>query len=75
MDSFHLAVFMISLQGDTMRHLDRDVLGHSANFVWVNRGKESIVVDIKNKLDVALIRRMLAKADIWIQNLGPGSGG
>jgi crotonobetainyl-CoA:carnitine CoA-transferase CaiB-like acyl-CoA transferase len=56
-----------------MRHLDRDVHGLSANFVWVNRGKESVVLDIKSPGDIALIRRMLAKADVWIQNLGPGT--
>lgn len=67
-----LALISISLEGDSMRHLDRDVLGQSANFVWVNRGKESIVLDIKMPDDIALIRRMLAKADVWIQNMGPG---
>ena len=55
-----------------MRHLDRDVLGLSANFVWVNRGKQSCVLDIKDARDLALVRRMLRKADVWIQNLGPG---
>lgn len=55
-----------------MRYLDKDVNGLSANFVWVNRGKESIVLDIKNEEDRYLIKRMLSKADVWIQNLGPG---
>lgn len=59
-------------EGDSMRHLDRDVRGLSANFVWVNRGKESVVLDIKKAADIALIRRMLARADVWIQNMGPG---
>ena len=56
-----------------MRYLDKDVDGLSANFVWVNRGKESIIMDIKNQSDISLIKKMLFKADVWIQNLGPGN--
>ncbi|MGE0254268.1 MAG: CaiB/BaiF CoA transferase family protein [Alphaproteobacteria bacterium] len=59
--------------GDYTRGLDRDVLGQSAYFVWLNRGKESIAVDLKNPDDAALVARMIARADVVVQNLLPGS--
>ena len=59
--------------GDFARGYDHVVHGESAYFVWLNRGKESIVLDIKNTGDVALLRRMIAKADIFVQNLAPGA--
>ena len=59
--------------GDFARGYDHVVHGESAYFVWLNRGKESIVLDIKNTEDVALLRRMIAKADIFVQNLAPGA--
>src|SRR3546814_12754391 len=42
-------------------------------FVWLNRGKESIAVDLKQTDDLALVKRMLARADVFIQNLAPGA--
>ena len=53
-------------------HLD-DTAGNgdSSYFVWLNQGKESLVLDIKTEGDVALIRRLLAKADVLVQNLAP----
>ncbi len=59
--------------GDFARHYDRVVLGQSAYFVWLNRGKESLVADIKNPADQALLRAIAAKADVFIQNLAPGA--
>jgi crotonobetainyl-CoA:carnitine CoA-transferase CaiB-like acyl-CoA transferase len=59
--------------GDFARHYDRVVQGESAYFVWLNRGKESIVLDIKDADDRALLARMVARADVFIQNLGPGA--
>ncbi|HEV8016140.1 MAG TPA: CaiB/BaiF CoA-transferase family protein [Stellaceae bacterium] len=59
--------------GDFARHYDRAAQGHSAYFVWLNRGKESIALDIKAAGDRALLERMLAKADVFVQNLGPGA--
>ena len=59
--------------GDFARHYDSLADGHSAHFVWLNRGKESIVLDIKQADDLALLHRMIAKADVWIQNLAPGA--
>ena len=60
-------------EGDFARGYDRAAKGQSSYFVWLNRGKESIALDIKNKDDAALLARMIAKADIFIQNLLPGA--
>ena len=60
-------------EGDFARYYDRAVNGDSAYFVWLNRGKESVVLDIKNPDDAALLRVMLARADVYIQNLAPGA--
>lgn len=62
-------------EGDFARGYDRVVHGESAYFVWLNRGKESIAVDLKQPDDLALVKRMLARADIFIQNLAPGAAG
>jgi crotonobetainyl-CoA:carnitine CoA-transferase CaiB-like acyl-CoA transferase len=60
-------------EGDFARGYDRYVQGNSAYFVWLNRGKESIRLDMKAAADKALFARMLAKADVFIQNLAPGA--
>ena len=60
-------------EGDFARDYDTVAGGESAYFVWVNRGKESICLDIKKPEDVSLLRRMLNDADVFIQNLGPGA--
>ena len=60
-------------EGDFARAYDRVVDGQSSYFVWLNRGKESIVLDIKDEADKALLGRMLMKADVFIQNLAPGA--
>jgi len=62
-------------EGDFARGYDRVVHGESAYFVWLNRGKESIAVDLKQPEDLALVKRMLATADVFIQNLAPGAAG
>jgi crotonobetainyl-CoA:carnitine CoA-transferase CaiB-like acyl-CoA transferase len=59
--------------GDFARHYDTIAGGLSAYFVWLNRGKESIVLDLKRADDAALLHRMIAKADVFIQNLIPGA--
>jgi crotonobetainyl-CoA:carnitine CoA-transferase CaiB-like acyl-CoA transferase len=59
-------------EGDFARGYDRAVKGESAYFVWLNRGKESIALDLKSEADLALMHRMLARADVYIQNLAPG---
>lgn len=60
-------------EGDFARDYDSVAKGESAYFVWVNRGKESICLDIKEPQDAQLLRRMLRKADVFIQNLAPGA--
>lgn len=59
--------------GDFARGYDRAVHGQASYFVWLNRGKESVVLDLKEKADLGLLRRMLADADVFIQNLAPGA--
>ena len=61
--------------GDFARDYDRVAEDQSAFFVWLNRGKESLELDIKSADDVALLERMLSKADVFLQNLAPGSVG
>jgi crotonobetainyl-CoA:carnitine CoA-transferase CaiB-like acyl-CoA transferase len=60
-------------EGDFARGYDRSVHGESSYWVWINRGKESIALDLKQAQDMALMRRMLLKADVFIQNLAPGA--
>jgi itaconate CoA-transferase len=59
--------------GDFARHYDGVAHGESAYFVWLNRGKESIVLDVKDASDRALLERIVAHADVFIQNLAPGA--
>jgi itaconate CoA-transferase len=59
--------------GDFARDYDHVVHGESAYFVWLNRGKESIELDLKAPDDAALLQRMIAKADVFVQNLAPGA--
>ena len=60
-------------EGDFGRRYDSFVHGESAYFVWLNRGKESLTADIKDPDDAALLHRILAKADVFSQNLAPGA--
>ena len=62
-------------EGDFARGYDHVVHGESANFVWLNRGKESIVLDLTRDEDKKLFAAMLAKADVFVQNLKPGAIG
>src|SRR5438270_6302512 len=62
-------------EGDFARGYDKLARGESAYFVWLNRGKESVVLDLAKDDDKALLDRMLAKADVFIQNLKPGAVG
>src|SRR5579872_2666891 len=62
-------------EGDFARGYDNAVQGSSSYFVWLNRGKESLVADIKKPEDASLLQRILAKADVFIQNLAPGAAG
>jgi crotonobetainyl-CoA:carnitine CoA-transferase CaiB-like acyl-CoA transferase len=60
-------------EGDFARNYDSNALGNSAYFVWLNRGKESVSLDLKNKDDFLLFKNIISKADILIQNLAPGA--
>src|SRR5919106_5511856 len=60
-------------EGDFARGYDALANGQSSYFVWLNRGKESVVMDLARDDDKALLEAMLAKADVFIQNLKPGS--
>ena len=60
-------------EGDFARQYDHIVHGESANFVWLNRGKESAVLDLARDDDKTLLEAMLAKADVFVQNLKPGA--
>jgi itaconate CoA-transferase len=59
--------------GDFARYYDRLAQGESAYFVWLNRGKESVCLDLTRSDDKALFAAMLAKADVLVQNLKPGA--
>src|SRR4051795_6841109 len=61
--------------GDFARGYDSLARGESAYFVWLNRGKESVVLDLTKSEDKALLEKLLAKADVFIQNLKPGAVG
>jgi crotonobetainyl-CoA:carnitine CoA-transferase CaiB-like acyl-CoA transferase len=60
-------------EGDFARGYDRAVHGESSYWVWINRGKESIALNLKQDDDLQLLERMLAQADVFIQNLAPGA--
>ncbi|MEU8417720.1 CaiB/BaiF CoA-transferase family protein [Amycolatopsis japonica] len=59
--------------GDFARDYDRTVHGQSSYFVWLNRGKESVELDIKDPADRALLGAMIGRADVFLQNLAPGA--
>jgi crotonobetainyl-CoA:carnitine CoA-transferase CaiB-like acyl-CoA transferase len=60
-------------EGDFAREYDHLVHGESAYFVWLNRGKESVCLDLKQDEDRALLMSMVSRADVFIQNLAPGA--
>ena len=60
-------------EGDFARAYDQVMAGESAYFVWLNVGKESIAVDLRRPEDRDLVRRMLGRADVFLQNLRAGA--
>src|ERR1700722_13637046 len=60
-------------EGDFARGYDRAAAGQSSYFVWLNRGKQSLVADIKHPDDAAVLHNILARADVFIQNLAPSA--
>jgi len=59
--------------GDFARGYDRSVLGQASYFVWLNRGKESVELDVKSDDGRAAMTALLARADVFVQNLAPGA--
>lgn len=59
--------------GDSARGYDRTVKGLSSHFVWTNRGKESITLNLKNPAGLEVVHKLLARSDVFIQNLAPGA--
>ena len=60
-------------EGDFARGYDDLVHGECSYFVWLNRGKESVVLDLARAEDKALLAAMIARADVFVQNLKPGA--
>ena len=59
--------------GDFARGYDKRARGLSSHFVWVNRSKESLALDLKNPEHLAALKQLLTKADVLVQNLAPGA--
>lgn len=58
-------------EGDFARHYDRAVHGQASHFVWLNRSKESIAVDVKSESGRQIVLDLVARADVFLQNLAP----
>jgi len=59
--------------GDFARGYDKTVLGQSSQFVWLNRSKESLTLDVKHPDAAGILDRLVKKADVFVQNLVPGA--
>lgn len=59
--------------GDVARAYDERVRGMASHFVWVNRSKESLTLDTKHPAARPVLQRLLARADVLVQNLAPGA--
>jgi itaconate CoA-transferase len=59
--------------GDFARAYDETVLGLSSHFVWINRSKESLTLDLKHPRAKEILTRLLSRADVFLQNLAPGA--
>jgi itaconate CoA-transferase len=60
-------------EGDFARTYDTLAGGECSYFVWLNRGKESVVLDLTKRQDKALLEALIARADVFVQNLKPGA--
>jgi itaconate CoA-transferase len=60
-------------EGDFARGYDRAVHGESSYFVWINRGKESLALDLGQQPDRHTLQALLGAADVFVQNLAPGA--
>src|SRR4026208_268663 len=61
--------------GDFARGYDATVNGMSSHFVWLNRSKESLTLDLKRSEAIDVLRQLLRRADVFIHNLAPGATG
>jgi crotonobetainyl-CoA:carnitine CoA-transferase CaiB-like acyl-CoA transferase len=59
--------------GDFARDYDQTVKGLSSHFVWLNRSKESLTLDVKHEKAGEILRRLIGRADVFVQNLAPGA--
>jgi itaconate CoA-transferase len=59
--------------GDFARGYDQAVLGQASYFVWLNRGKESVELDVKSERGQRVLAALLSRADVFVQNLAPGA--
>ena len=59
--------------GDASRGYDRAVKGLSSHFVWTNRSKESLALDVKHPAAKDILDRLISRADVFVQNLAPGA--
>ncbi len=59
--------------GDFARRYDETVHGESSYFVWLNRSKESLTVDLKSEAGLQIVGELLGRADVFVQNLAPGA--
>jgi crotonobetainyl-CoA:carnitine CoA-transferase CaiB-like acyl-CoA transferase len=59
--------------GDFARYYDERARGLASHFVWINRSKESLALDLKREEDLAILEQVIAKADVLVQNLAPGA--
>ncbi|MGH8247847.1 MAG: CaiB/BaiF CoA transferase family protein [Gammaproteobacteria bacterium] len=59
--------------GDFARAYDKSVLGQSSHFVWLNRSKESLALDVKHPDAAKVLDRLVERADVFVQNLVPGA--
>jgi itaconate CoA-transferase len=59
--------------GDFARAYDQRVRGQASHFVWTNRSKESLALDLKDEASLAALKALIAKADVLVQNLAPGA--
>jgi itaconate CoA-transferase len=60
-------------EGDFARQYDQTVAGLASHFVWLNRSKRSVALDLKSAAGVDVARRLIAGADVFVQNLAPGA--
>ena len=61
------------INGETARHYDKSIEGESAYFSSLNRGKESLTLNLRKDHDFSLLKKILSKADVFIRNTSPGS--